>query len=56
MPVSSSSATSTNAASAKKLDQNAAKSWYDIFADLDPISNPDAVGKKESEEVPSRYC
>ncbi|CAG7823073.1 unnamed protein product [Allacma fusca] len=33
-----------------------AKSWYDIFADLDPIANPDAVGKKETEEIENRYC
>jgi hypothetical protein len=33
-----------------------AKSWYDIFADLDPIANPDAIGKKETEESDNRYC
>ena len=31
-------------------------SWYDIFADLDPISNPDAVGKKKEEDTENRYC
>ena len=37
------------------IDKN--KSWYDIFADLDPIANPDAVGKKDSsEETENRYC
>jgi hypothetical protein len=25
-------------------------SWYDLFADLDPLQNPDAIGDKIEEE------
>lgn len=23
-------------------------SWYDLFADLDPLQNPDEIGKQEN--------
>jgi hypothetical protein len=28
--------------------------WFNVFADLDPLANPDAVGKQELEE--QRNC
>jgi len=43
-----------------KADSSAtgAKSWYDIFADLDPLGNPDSIGDKEkdSKDAENRYC
>jgi hypothetical protein len=30
-------------------NSSAGKSWYDIFADLDPLGNPDEVGDKEKD-------
>jgi len=32
--------------------------WYNSFADLDPLANPDAIGKKEEEKerTENRYC
>ncbi len=38
--------------SSKKGDMS---SWFNLFADLDPLANPDAVGKK-SNEVDDRNC
>ncbi|XP_076351791.1 islet cell autoantigen 1-like protein isoform X1 [Tachypleus tridentatus] len=35
-----------------KRDRSA---WFNLFADLDPLANPDAVGKKD-EEVEERNC
>ncbi|CAL8096874.1 unnamed protein product [Orchesella dallaii] len=37
---------------------NSVKSWYDLFADLDPIGNPDSINKKseDGKESDSRYC
>ena len=28
--------------------------WYSLFADLDPLANPDAVGHKQEDE--ERNC
>lgn len=30
-------------------------SWYDLFADLDPLQNPDAIGNKKDVEE-ERNC
>ncbi|PIK56009.1 putative islet cell autoantigen 1 isoform X3 [Apostichopus japonicus] len=30
--------------------------WFNLFADLDPLQNPDAVGKEEGVEVEERNC
>jgi hypothetical protein len=37
---------------------SSSKSWYDIFADLDPLGNPDAIGDKDKDnkEIENRYC
>jgi len=44
----------------KRMDEKSTdgSQWYDIFADLDPIANPDSLGKKEGEEkeIDNRYC
>lgn len=26
-------------------------SWYNLFADLDPLANPDLIGKKQVDEI-----
>lgn len=46
----------TEATSSSTTNSN--KTWYDIFADLDPLGNPDAIGDKEKEnkEMENRYC
>lgn len=30
--------------------------WFNLFADLDPLQNPDTVGQQEGEEVEDRNC
>lgn len=42
----------------KAENPSAGKTWYDIFADLDPLGNPDAIGDKEKDakEMENRYC
>ena len=36
----------------KKQDMS---QWFSLFADLDPLSNPDAIGKSTNEIDPSCY-
>lgn len=36
----------------KKADMS---QWFSLFADLDPLSNPDAIGKSTNEIDPSCY-
>ena len=37
---------------AKKADMS---QWFSLFADLDPLSNPDAIGKSTNEFDPNCY-
>lgn len=39
-------------------NENSTKSWYDLFADLDPIGNPDSINNKSdnSKDSENRYC
>ncbi|XP_019614258.1 PREDICTED: islet cell autoantigen 1-like isoform X3 [Branchiostoma belcheri] len=30
--------------------------WFNLFADLDPLANPDAIGRKEGENQEERNC
>ena len=30
--------------------------WFNLFADLDPLQNPDEVGKEEGVQVEERNC
>ncbi|OCT75714.1 hypothetical protein XELAEV_18030901mg [Xenopus laevis] len=52
-PPANSSNPSTNKAPAKDVSKNPGSkdlsAWYNLFADLDPLSNPDAVGKTDKE-------
>lgn len=40
--------------SALKKDKKDMSAWFNLFADLDPLANPDAIGKKSTEE--DRNC
>ena len=40
--------------SKKKNDSAEISQWFNLFADLDPLSNPDAIGKSTKEE--DRNC
>lgn len=37
-----------------KKDKRDMSAWFNLFADLDPLANPDAIGKKSTEE--DRNC
>lgn len=54
--VPSSSATSTPSVPTprKPQDKKDMSAWFSLFADLDPLANPDAIGKKSTEE--DRNC
>jgi hypothetical protein len=32
------------------------KNWLDMFAELDPLKNPDAIGKNDKAEDDERNC
>ena len=66
-PSSSSSSASTKKASAEKKRENKTaavkkekgkdmSAWYNLFADLDPLANPDAINSDNSEEIDDRNC
>ncbi|CAN7982400.1 unnamed protein product, partial [Ixodes hexagonus] len=38
----------------RKQDKKDMSAWFNLFADLDPLANPDAIGKKPAEE--DRNC
>lgn len=46
----------SKAGKSMKGDEAGAKTWYDLFADLDPIGNPDAIHKKSEDKEDNRYC
>ncbi|KAL3183129.1 hypothetical protein MRX96_006900 [Rhipicephalus microplus] len=37
-----------------KKDKRDMSAWFNLFADLDPLANPDAIGKKSTEQ--DRNC
>ena len=39
---------------AKKSNKDMSQ-WFSLFADLDPLANPDAIGKSTKEEDPNCY-
>ena len=43
-------ATNPTSASNKDMSQ-----WFSLFADLDPLANPDAIGKDTKESDPNCY-
>jgi hypothetical protein len=46
----------TNPASATLASSNKDMSqWFSLFADLDPLANPDAIGKDTKESDPNCY-
>ena len=53
LPNDSSNAATTQAkpsTSSKDMSQ-----WFSLFADLDPLANPDAIGKSTKESDPNCY-
>ena len=49
-----------NSESAKKSSKSQSKNkdmsqWFSLFADLDPLANPDAIGKSTKESDPNCY-
>ncbi|XP_072180820.1 islet cell autoantigen 1-like [Diadema setosum] len=40
----------------KKGQKTDMSAWFNLFADLDPLANPDEIGKEEGSEVESRNC
>ena len=44
------SPTSSSKSKAKDMSQ-----WFSLFADLDPLANPDAIGKSTKESDPNCY-
>jgi hypothetical protein len=47
-------ASTSNAASTSDSSANKNKAWYDLFAELDPIKNPDTLGKENDKD--ERNC
>ena len=48
--VKSPTSTSSSKSKAKDMSQ-----WFSLFADLDPLANPDAIGKSTKESDPNCY-
>ena len=48
----SQSPSSSSAAQSTKKDMS---QWFSLFADLDPLANPDAIGKSTKDSDPSCY-
>ena len=46
------SPTSTSSSKSKSKDMS---QWFSLFADLDPLANPDAIGKSTKESDPNCY-
>ena len=46
------SPTSTSSSKSKTKDMS---QWFSLFADLDPLANPDAIGKSTKESDPNCY-
>lgn len=49
-PNSNTAAQKTSNKSSKDMSQ-----WFSLFADLDPLANPDAIGKSTKESDPNCY-
>lgn len=55
--VKESSPLTSNAKSAAKIKGGTKdmSQWFSLFADLDPLANPDAIGKTTKESDPNCY-
>ena len=40
----------------KKGQKTDMSAWFNLFADLDPLANPDDIGREEGKEVEDRNC
>lgn len=40
----------------KKGQKTDMSAWFNLFADLDPLANPDDIGHEEGKEVEDRNC
>lgn len=40
----------------KKGQKSDMSAWFNLFADLDPLANPDDIGQEEGKEVEDRNC
>lgn len=48
--------TKINATKSKRVSAKNMSAWFNLFADLDPLANPDAVGKQSGEVDDDRNC
>ncbi|XP_067125563.1 islet cell autoantigen 1 [Centruroides vittatus] len=55
-PTSSTSKQKQPATAASKKGKKDISAWFNLFADLDPLSNPDAIGKKKDDGDDDRNC
>ncbi|GFS90836.1 islet cell autoantigen 1 [Nephila pilipes] len=49
--MTSSKITESNSVEKNKKGKQDMSSWYNLFADLDPLANPDLIGKKPADDI-----